>query len=98
MHTVNITAGDNFFAGKRETGSANTDVKQPFDDALSSGNNAWDVQLGRFEGVNFFISPAFGKDTMVENTLLMLMLLSANKVRGRAGDEWWTNLLSIQCE
>jgi hypothetical protein len=77
------TAGDNFFAGKG-TVLLNTDGEATVDDAfIQLGNNAWDVQLGRFEGVNLF---PLGKDTMVEH-VANVDVYQANKVRGRAGDD-----------
>ncbi len=46
------------------------------------GNSAWDLQAGRFEGVNLFPK---GKDTVIEN-VGGVDVYEANLVRGRADD------------
>jgi hypothetical protein len=76
------TSGDNFFAGKgslliKTTGKAEVD-----DAYIQFGNSNWDLQAGRFEGVNLFPK---GKDTLVEN-VGGVEVYEANLVRGRAGD------------
>ncbi|ETI59906.1 carbohydrate porin [Marinomonas profundimaris] len=77
------TSGDNFVAGKG-TVLLTTGGKAVVDDAyIQLGNSAWDVQLGRFEGVNLF---PLGKDTMVAH-VKDVSVYQANKVRGRAGDD-----------
>lgn len=76
------TSGDNFFAGKG-TLLIKTTGKAEVDDAfIQFGNSAWDLQAGRFEGVNLFPK---GKDTMVEN-VGGVDVYEANLVRGRADD------------
>lgn len=74
------TSGDNFFAGKG-TVLIKTDGTTSVDDAfIQLGNSTWDLQAGRFEGVNLFPK---GKDTIVEN-VADVDVYEANLVRGRA--------------
>jgi hypothetical protein len=77
------TSGDNFFAGKgtlliKTSGSAGVD-----DAFIQFGNSSWDVQAGRFEGVNLFPK---GKDTLVEN-VSGVNVYEGNYARGRVGDD-----------
>ncbi|QUX94016.1 hypothetical protein C0J08_00755 [Marinomonas sp. CT5] len=76
-------SGDNFFAGKG-TALIKTDGTTSVDDAyIQLGNSAWDLQAGRFEGVNLFPK---GKDTVVENVSIDsdVSVYEANWARGRA--------------
>ena len=76
------TSGDNFFAGKGSV-LLNTDGEATVDDAfIQLGNNVWDFQLGRFEGINLF---PLGKDTLVKH-VEGVTVYEANKVRGRVKD------------
>lgn len=76
------TSGDNFFAGKG-TVLLTTDGTATVDDAfIKFGNNAWDLQMGSFEGINLF---PLGKDTLVVHAIDD-SVYEANMVRGRVKD------------
>ncbi|NLQ17969.1 hypothetical protein HGG82_10050 [Marinomonas sp. M1K-6] len=76
------TSGENFFAGKGSV-LLTTDGTAVVDDAfIQLGNNTWDLQLGRFEGINLF---PLAKDTLIVHAIDG-GVYEANKVRGRVGD------------